>query len=342
MKKLFFFLFIVGSAYGQVPDKDGSLVQWLTLEEAMKKEKVQPKPLIMDFYTDWCGWCKTMMRTTYANPGLAQYINTFFYPVKFDAEGKDTVEFLGEKYMPTSDKPRTPHPLAIKLLNNKLMYPTTLFMNGYEKDKNEFKINMIASGYLEQPKIEPILVFILENAGRNASYDDFSKNFQTAFYDSTNASRQEKLTWLNPVLAFQKTIPEKKKTLVLINAQWCTSGKVMKLTSFSDSTIESYLLKKFNLVDFNPESTDTISFKGQLFTNLKNPQIPFHQLAINLGRNSITFPSLIVLDENFEIADVISSYVSPSFLNDIVHFYGENIYKSKSWQDFMKDNKRLN
>ena len=124
----------------------------------MEKVKKEPKPIIMDFYTDWCGWCKRMMQTTYSNQGLADYINNYFYAVKFDAEGKDTIEFLGEKYFPTSDQPRTPHPLAVKLLNNKLMYPTTLFMNGYNKDKNEFKMNMIAAGYLEEKKIEPILI----------------------------------------------------------------------------------------------------------------------------------------------------------------------------------------
>src|SRR5687767_14240687 len=80
------------------PDSEGSLVKWMGIEEALEKTKTQPKPIILDFYTDWCGWCKKMMQTTYANPGLAQYINTNFYAVKFNAESKDTIEYLGQKY----------------------------------------------------------------------------------------------------------------------------------------------------------------------------------------------------------------------------------------------------
>jgi thioredoxin-related protein len=324
--------------FAQEPDKEGSLVKWMSLKDAMEKVEATPKPIIMDFYTDWCGWCKTMMKTTYANPNLANYINTYFYPVKFDAEGKDTVEYLGEKYFPLSKEPRTTHPLAAKLLNNKLMYPTTLFLNGYDKEKKEFKMSMIASGYLEPKNIEPVLVFILENAGRNSSYDDFKDHFMLAFYDSTIIEKQKKQTWLTPQQAFGNQ-PTSKKSIVMINTEWCSSCRVMKATTFIDTTYQSYLAEKFNLVDFNPEITDTIYFKGQKYFNPKNPQIPFHQLAIALGNNSISFPSLILLDENLNVLDVIPSYVPPRFLNDIIHYFGENMNKSKSWEEFMKEKK---
>ena len=216
------------------------------------------------------------------------------------------------------------------------MYPTTLFMNGYNKDKNEFKMNMIAAGYLEEKKIEPILIFTLENVGLNASYDIFNEQFQKTYYDSLTFERQKEITWLSPSKAFQEKLPLKKKTLVLINTPWCNSCKVMKTTSFIDTILEKYLLEKYLLVDFDPNITDTIKYKGNNYTNTKNPQLPFHQLAVLLGRNSISFPALIVLDENQETLDVIPSYISPPFLNDIIHYYGDDIHKIKQWPDYMK------
>ena len=336
---LLLILFCYSQLSAQEPDKEGSFVNWMSLQSAMEKMKTQPKPLLIDVYTDWCGWCKTMMKTTYANQGLAQYLNTFFYCVKLDGEGKDTIEYLGKKYYPVSNKPRTTHPLAAKLLNNKLVYPTTLFLNGYDYEKKEFKVNMVASGYLEQPKLEPILVFVLENAGRNSTYDEFNEYFQKTYYDSTTIEKQRELEWQNPRQAFEKTLPNDKKTLVLINPPWCSSCRVMKSTSFIDTTLEKYLSEKFNLIDFNPEITDTIVFKNYSYLNKKNAQHPFHQLAFILGKNSYVFPTLVVLDEKMELIDAIPSYIPPNFLNKIIHYYGNNINKTKSWQDYIKEKK---
>ncbi len=338
MKKLLLLLlFCVSHALAQQADHEGSLVKWMTLKDAMEKQKTQPKPMIVDFYTDWCGWCKRMMKTTYADPNLSTYINTYFYPVKFDAEGKDTVEYLGEKYLPVSKEPRTPHALAVKLLNNKLVYPTTLFLNGYDDAKKEFKINMIATGYLETDKLEPILIFMLENAGRNSSYDAFRDNFHTAYYDSTLTERLKTITWLEPKKAFTEGLADKKKSLVMINTAWCNTCRVMKTTSFTDTSLVKFLNEKFTLIDFNPEITDTLIYKGQKFINPKTQQTPFHQLAFTLGKNSINFPSLIVLDENKDVIDAIPSYIPPGFLYEIIHYYGDDKYKSKSWQDYMKE-----
>ncbi len=85
--------------------------------------------------------------------------------------------------------PRTSHPLSIQLLGGKMMYPTTLFMNGFDSTKNEFPIKILAPGYMEKEKIELVLVFVLENVFRTSGLEDFTRNFNTAFYDSTTQKR---------------------------------------------------------------------------------------------------------------------------------------------------------
>jgi thioredoxin-related protein len=318
-----------------VPDADGSLVKWMSIEEALEKTKTQGKPIILDFYTDWCGWCKKMMQTTYANPGIAQYVNMNFYPVKFNAESKDTIEYLGKKYGPSSNAPKSAHSLAIKLLQSKMMYPSTLFLNNYDKQKNEFAFSMVAQGYLDVKKIEPMLVYELENVFRNSGFEEFDKLYNKAFYDTTVNEKNKQVKWLKPTEFFVGQDSTKKKTMVLIHTDWCNACKVMHRTSFIDSATEKYLREKFELVDFNPEITEPLVLRGQTFSNPRLPQMPFHQLAVALCKNSLTLPTLVVLDEKLTVLDAVPFYLNPTVLKNIATYYGDDIYKKKSWTDYL-------
>lgn len=312
---------------------DGSLVKWMSLKEAVEASKKQPRPIIMDFYTDWCGWCKRMMATTYADPNLSSYINQFFYPVKFDAEGKDTVEFQGKTYMPASLAPKTSHPLAIELLGGKMMYPTTLFMNGYDSVKNEFPIKILAPGFMEKEKIEPVLVFTLENVFRTTGLDDFTRNFNTAFYDSTLQKRVDAVKWKLPEQVFDGNFNEKKKRIVFMHTQWCNSCRVMERAVFSDSTLND-LREKFVLIDFNPETDKPLYWNGKLYQKTPGSQFPFHPLVIDLTKGNFMLPCITILDEHDQILDFIPFYLNEKILGEIMTFYALDIYKTQTWQQW--------
>ncbi|MFM2135829.1 MAG: hypothetical protein RL021_1229 [Bacteroidota bacterium] len=319
------------------PGEEGGLVKWMTLQEALEKVKTAPRPIILDFYTDWCGWCKHMMKTTYSDPGLAGYINQNFYPVQFDAEGKDTIEFLGKTYKPTAPEPRRPHEFAVEMLNGKLSYPSTIFLNNYDPAKNKFQTSLSAAGYLDVRKIEPILIFILENASRNCNFDDFNAQYEKAFFDSLNKEKMERLKWTDPKQFFSVGFQKKRKTLVMIDSEWCNACKVMRRATFSDTACADYLSKTFELVELNALSADEYAFNGKIFSGAYNEQIPFNKLSMELCRNNLVLPMLVVLDENNTILDAVPGYIHPRFLKDIARYYGGDIFRQKSWADYMKD-----
>lgn len=107
-------------------------IQWMSWEQAVQRAKTdeQPKKIFIDFYTDWCGWCKRMDATTFADPNVVAYMNQHYYPVKFDAETMDTIVFNGTTFLnsdPTYKKTGARgkvHILAYSLLEGQLSYPS--------------------------------------------------------------------------------------------------------------------------------------------------------------------------------------------------------------------------
>jgi thioredoxin-related protein len=330
------FLFVGSVLNLQAQNDEGSKVKWMSIQEAMQKMQTQQRPIIFDFYTDWCGWCKHMMKTTYANESLAGYINQNFYPVSFDAESKDTIEFLGQIYKPTGKEKKAPHELAVKLLNGSLMYPTTIFMNGYDKDKNNFNLNLLVPGYLDIEKIQPILIFTLENVYKSCGYNDFEKLYGKAMKDSTLIDLVKITNWKSVNNYLDGNHQANKKTIILLEAEFCNSCKIMKSTSFTDSLNLEYLRAKFNCVNFNVLGTDTINFKGQLIAPDPRPG-SLHPFAQTITRGNFGFPEVVILNEKLDILDVIPAYLNPEVMNNIIRFYGENIYLKKAWKDYFNE-----
>lgn len=96
MKYFYLFLFAVLLSFSV---KAQDQIQWMKFEEAIDANAKSPKMLLVDVYTDWCGWCKKMDKETFTDPKVVEYINANFYAVKLNAEDTSrSFEFMGKTY----------------------------------------------------------------------------------------------------------------------------------------------------------------------------------------------------------------------------------------------------
>ena len=87
-------------------------VQWISLEEAGDLFAEKQKPIMIYVHKADCDSCKEQEKTTFSNPEVANYINILFYPVKIDAETKDSLKFFDGKYYHNSETTGKIHDLV--------------------------------------------------------------------------------------------------------------------------------------------------------------------------------------------------------------------------------------
>jgi thioredoxin-related protein len=134
---------------GVLNPRSASAVSWgSNLDSALRESDSSGKPVLVDFYTDWCGWCKKMDKDTYENSTVDELTRSFIC-VKID----------GDKDPETTRK------------YNVSGYPTILFLNS--------KGNVIGTvgGYMPPNNFAVYLEEILKKSGRSKEKQDGSKGY---------------------------------------------------------------------------------------------------------------------------------------------------------------------
>lgn len=89
---IFLLLFVSGVTFSA-----GNL-KWYSFNEGMQKAKAQNRQMIVDFYADWCSWCKVMDEKTFSDKTIKQILARDYILVRIDTEKNQTINFDGSTF----------------------------------------------------------------------------------------------------------------------------------------------------------------------------------------------------------------------------------------------------
>jgi len=157
------------SASTASPSTDEGGLTWYTWEEAVAANAKEPRKILVDVYTDWCGWCKRMDATTFKDEKVMDYLSKNFYAVKFDAEQKEEIVFDGNTFKFKPYGRRGAHELAIALLNGRMSYPSIVYLD------ESFEIITKSPGYKQADAIMKELRYVGENIYKEQKWEEYKQ-----------------------------------------------------------------------------------------------------------------------------------------------------------------------
>ena len=158
MKRIFnFALIITIITFLTIQYTDAKDPQWKSFNKGLDLAKKSGKKVLVDVYTDWCGWCKKMDSSTYSDAKVKEYLKKNFIIVKLNAEGNEQLSYSGQSITP----PEFTQGMGIN------GYPATLFL------QSDGKPITVLPGYAEADMFLHVLSFIGEDHYQTKKFADY-------------------------------------------------------------------------------------------------------------------------------------------------------------------------
>jgi thioredoxin-related protein len=138
---------------------DAAAIEWHTFDKGLELAQKEKKLFVVDFYTDWCHWCKVMDKDTYGNKEVIAFARQNAILAKVNAETDEKFKFKGASYSGRE----------LSMMFGVRGFPTTSFLN----DKGELITSI--SGYIQADRFNLILKFLAGNWYEKMKFEEFAK-----------------------------------------------------------------------------------------------------------------------------------------------------------------------
>lgn len=157
--------------------------------------------------------------------------------------------------------------------------------------------------------------------------------FITTFLVSGQSQNINWMTWEEAIVASKE---EPKKFFVDVYTQWCGWCKKMDASTFQAPEIIEYINEHYYAIKFDAESKDDIEIKDHVYRYTRYGKRGYHQLAAEITRGQLSFPTIVFLDERMNLIQPIPGFRDVESLEMILHYFAEDHHISTPWKTYSK------
>lgn len=156
----------------------------------------------------------------------------------------------------------------------------------------------------------------------------------TTLFVAALVSAQSAVKWLTVEEAVTLSKTEPRKFFVDVYTDWCGWCKKMDHNTFENAAVAQYLNAHFYPIKFNAEQRDEITINEKSYQYVRNGSRGYHQYAVEITFNRLSFPTTVFLDENLKVIQPVPGYKEPGELQMMMKYFAEDHHKTTPWTKY--------
>ena len=145
-----------------------------------------------------------------------------------------------------------------------------------------------------------------------------------------------KINWLSWEEAVALNEIKPRKIVMEVYTDWCIWCKRMDGQTLSKESIIKYINENYYAVKFDAEQRTEIKYGDKVYKFVKSGRTGYHELAAELLKGRLTFPTIVFMDEKMEVIQSIAGFKTPMQFMQIITYFGENRHQNTPFSMYKK------